>query len=136
VFKAAVTGMAEVTEAILKRKCASRVTTCEWLVPHQANRRIIEAVAKRLGLDLKKVAINLDRYGNTVAGTIPLALSELNEQGPARARRPRRALVLRRRLYVGRHLPALGRSTGRRGGLHVRPTAVAGLGARPASPAM
>ena len=80
VYKAAVTGMAEVTEAILKRNALTG-DDVEWLVPHQANRRIIEAVAKRLGLDLKKVAINLDRYGNTVAGTIPLALSELNEQG-------------------------------------------------------
>jgi len=51
------------------------------LVPHQANRRIIEAVAKRLGLDLDRVIINLDRYGNTVAATIPIALSESNERG-------------------------------------------------------
>jgi 3-oxoacyl-[acyl-carrier-protein] synthase-3 len=80
VYKAAVTGMAEVTEAILKRNTLG-CDDVDWLVPHQANRRIIEAVAKRLGLDLAKVAINLDRYGNTVAGTIPLALSELNEQG-------------------------------------------------------
>lgn len=80
VYKAAVTGMAEVTEAILKRN-ALGCEDIDWLVPHQANRRIIEAVARRLGLDLAKVVINLDRYGNTVAGTIPLALSELHEQG-------------------------------------------------------
>jgi 3-oxoacyl-[acyl-carrier-protein] synthase-3 len=52
-----------------------------WLVPHQANRRIIEAVARRLGLGLDRVVINLDRYGNTVGATIPIALSEWNEQG-------------------------------------------------------
>jgi 3-oxoacyl-[acyl-carrier-protein] synthase-3 len=80
VFKAAVTGMAEVTETILKRNALA----CEdlaWLIPHQANRRIIEAVARRLGVDLDRVVINLDRYGNTVAGTIPLGLSELHEHG-------------------------------------------------------
>jgi 3-oxoacyl-[acyl-carrier-protein] synthase-3 len=80
VFKAAVTGMAEVTEALLKRN-ALGCHDVEWIVPHQANRRIIEAVAKRLGADLAKVVINLDRYGNTVAGTIPIGLSELNERG-------------------------------------------------------
>ena len=80
VFKAAVTGMAEVTETILKRNALTG-DDLEWLVPHQANRRIIEAVAKRLSLDLDRVVINLDRYGNTVAGTIPIGLSELHESG-------------------------------------------------------
>jgi len=80
VYRAAVIGMAEVTEEILKR---SDMTAADlaWLVPHQANRRIIEAVAKRLGLGLDRVIINLDRYGNTVAATIPIALSEWNERG-------------------------------------------------------
>jgi 3-oxoacyl-[acyl-carrier-protein] synthase-3 len=50
-----------------------------WLVPHQANRRIIDAVAKRLGLGLDRVAINLDRYGNTVGATIPIALAEWHD---------------------------------------------------------
>jgi 3-oxoacyl-[acyl-carrier-protein] synthase-3 len=80
VFKAAVIGMAEVTEEILKRNDMT-VADLAWLVPHQANRRIIEAVAKRLGLGLDRVIINLDRYGNTVAATIPIALSEWNERG-------------------------------------------------------
>jgi 3-oxoacyl-[acyl-carrier-protein] synthase III len=79
VFKAAVMGMAEVTEEILKRNDVT-VADLAWLVPHQANRRIIEAVAKRLGLGLDRVIINLDRYGNTVAATIPIALSEWNER--------------------------------------------------------
>src|SRR5207245_3678493 len=78
VFKAAVIGMAEVTEEILKRNDVT-VADLAWLVPHQANRRIIEAVAKRLGLGLDRVIINLDRYGNTVGATIPIALSEWNE---------------------------------------------------------
>ena len=78
VFKAAVIGMAEVTEEILKRNDLAPADLA-WLVPHQANRRIIEAVAKRLGLGLDRVIINLDRYGNTVGATIPIALSEWNE---------------------------------------------------------
>ena len=79
VFRAAVTGMADVTEALLKRAGLAGAEV-DWLVPHQANRRIIEAVAKRIGFDLARVVINLDRFGNTVAGTIPLGLSELNAQ--------------------------------------------------------
>src|SRR5215468_4927964 len=65
VFKAAVVGMAEVTAEILKRNDVV-VGDLAWLVPHQANRRIIEAVARRLGLGLDRVIMNLDRYGNTV----------------------------------------------------------------------
>jgi 3-oxoacyl-[acyl-carrier-protein] synthase-3 len=80
VFKAAVTGMAEVTETILKRNGFSS-DELSWLIPHQANRRIIEAVGKRVGIDPDRVVINLDRYGNTVGGTIPIALSELHESG-------------------------------------------------------
>jgi 3-oxoacyl-[acyl-carrier-protein] synthase III len=79
VFKAAVTGMAQITEDLLKRAELS-LDDVAWLVPHQANRRIIEAVAKRVGLPLDRVVINLDRYGNTVAGTIPIGLSEWHEQ--------------------------------------------------------
>lgn len=80
VFRAAVAGMAEITAEILKRNVLG-LDDIAWLVPHQANRRIIEAVAKRLGLDLRRVVINLDRYGNTVAATIPIALAEWHQQG-------------------------------------------------------
>jgi 3-oxoacyl-[acyl-carrier-protein] synthase-3 len=79
VFKAAVTGMAQITEDLLERADVP-LDDVAWLVPHQANRRIIEAVAKRLGMPLGRVVINLDRYGNTVAGTIPIGLSEWHEQ--------------------------------------------------------
>ena len=48
----------------------------DWLVPHQANLRIIDACRERMGLDPSKVMINIDRYGNTTAATIPLCLSE------------------------------------------------------------
>ena len=80
VFRAAVVGMAEVTEEILKRNDLQHQDIA-WLVPHQANRRIIEAVARRLGIELDRMVINLDRYGNTVAATIPLGLSEWNDAG-------------------------------------------------------
>jgi len=80
VFKAAVVGMAEVTEELLKRADLT-LDDVAWMVPHQANRRIIEAVARRLGLPLERVVINLDRYGNTVAATIPLCLSEWHADG-------------------------------------------------------
>jgi 3-oxoacyl-[acyl-carrier-protein] synthase-3 len=80
VFKSAVVGMAEITEDLLKR-AELRLEDVTWMFPHQANRRIIEAVAKRLGLPLERVAINLDRYGNTVAATIPLGLSEWHHTG-------------------------------------------------------
>jgi 3-oxoacyl-[acyl-carrier-protein] synthase-3 len=79
VFKAAVTGMAQVTEDLLKR-AELALDDVAWMVPHQANRRIIEAVSRRLGLPLGRVVVNLDRYGNTVAGTIPIGLSEWHEQ--------------------------------------------------------
>ncbi|MDD8018093.1 MAG: ketoacyl-ACP synthase III, partial [Bacteroidota bacterium] len=75
VFKVAVVGMADVSEEILKR---NNLTGAEidWLVPHQANLRIIDATANRMGLDKSKVMINIDKYGNTTAATIPLCLSE------------------------------------------------------------
>ena len=80
VFKAAVLGMADITEELLKRADLN-LDDVAWMVPHQANRRIIEAVARRLGLPLERVVINLDRYGNTVAATIPLCLSEWHDDG-------------------------------------------------------
>jgi 3-oxoacyl-[acyl-carrier-protein] synthase-3 len=80
VFKAAVNGMTDITASILARNRLGG-DVIDWLVPHQANRRIIEAVAKRLGFDLEKVVVNLDRFGNTVAATIPLGLAELHERG-------------------------------------------------------
>ena len=51
-----------------------------WLVPHQANMRIIEAVARRMGIQKEKVMINIEKYGNTTAATIPLCLWEWEEQ--------------------------------------------------------
>jgi hypothetical protein len=119
VYKAAVIGMAEVTEDILKRNDMTAADLA-WLVPHQADRRIIEAVAKRLGLGLDRVIINLHRYGNTVAATIPMALSEWERAWGLRARRPRRLVGLRGGVHRRQRLSALGdrlaRSTFRPGG--------------------
>ena len=54
--------------------------TIAWLVPHQANMRIIEAVARRMGMAKEKVMINIEKYGNTTAATIPLCLCEWEPQ--------------------------------------------------------
>jgi 3-oxoacyl-[acyl-carrier-protein] synthase-3 len=75
VFKVAVIGMAEVAEEIMKRNNL-KAEDVAWLVPHQANLRIIDATADRMGISRDKVMINIDKYGNTTAATIPLCLSE------------------------------------------------------------
>jgi 3-oxoacyl-[acyl-carrier-protein] synthase-3 len=75
VFKVAVVGMADVSEEILKRNNLTG-KDIDYFVPHQANLRIIDAAANRMGLDKSKVMINIDKYGNTTAATIPLCLSE------------------------------------------------------------
>jgi 3-oxoacyl-[acyl-carrier-protein] synthase-3 len=80
VFKFAVQKMADVAEKVLARNSYTGKDV-KLLVPHQANLRIIDAAAKRLGLDPEKVLINIDRYGNTTAATIPLALSEAYHEG-------------------------------------------------------
>lgn len=80
VFKVAVVKMADVSAEIMERNALSGKDV-DWLVPHQANLRIIDATAKRMGLDSSKVMINIDRYGNTTAATIPMCLSEWWQQG-------------------------------------------------------
>ena len=75
VFKFAVKGMADVSAEIMERNNLSAADVA-WLVPHQANLRIIDATANRMGLDKEKVMINIQRYGNTTAATIPLCLWE------------------------------------------------------------
>lgn len=75
VFKVAVVGMADVSEEVMRRNNLT-VDDVDYLVPHQANLRIIDACAERMGLDRSKVMINIDKYGNTTAATIPLCLSE------------------------------------------------------------
>ena len=80
VFKYAVKKMAEMTERILeKNHLTGQDVDC--FIAHQANRRIITATADRLGMAAEKVVINIDRYGNTTAGTIPIAMKTAVEEG-------------------------------------------------------
>jgi 3-oxoacyl-[acyl-carrier-protein] synthase-3 len=73
VFKAAVVNMAEVSANIMEKNNLTSDDVA-WLVPHQANLRIIDATARRMGLTNEKVMINIQRYGNTTSGTLPLCL--------------------------------------------------------------
>ena len=75
VFKFAVTNMADVSAEIMEKNKLS-ADDIAWLVPHQANKRIIDATARRMGLDDTKVMVNIEKYGNTTSGTIPLCLWE------------------------------------------------------------
>jgi 3-oxoacyl-[acyl-carrier-protein] synthase III len=79
VFKFAVKGMADVSAELLERNNLTG-NDIAWLVPHQANLRIIDATANRMGLPKEKVMINIDRYGNTTAATIPLCLYEWQDK--------------------------------------------------------
>lgn len=79
VFKFAVKGMADVSAELLERNGLTG-DDIAWLVPHQANLRIIDATANRLGLDREKVMVNISRYGNTTAATIPLCLWDWESQ--------------------------------------------------------
>jgi len=79
VFKFAVTNMADVSVEIMEKN-GLKSEDISWLVPHQANLRIVEATARRMGLDKEKVMINIQRYGNTTNGTIPMCLYEWEDQ--------------------------------------------------------
>jgi 3-oxoacyl-[acyl-carrier-protein] synthase-3 len=75
VFKFAVVKMADVSAEIMEKNNL-KAEDISWLVPHQANKRIIDATAKRMGIGMEKVMMNIDRYGNTTNATIPLCLWE------------------------------------------------------------
>lgn len=79
VFKYAVTNMADASELILQRNNLTNQDV-DWLVPHQANKRIIDATAGRLELDDSKVLVNIERYGNTTSGTLPLVLADFEDK--------------------------------------------------------
>lgn len=83
VFKIAVTTLSQVIDEALQANAMQR-SDVDWLVPHQANLRIIGATAKKLGLPMDKVVIALDRHGNTSAASIPLALDEAVRDGRVR----------------------------------------------------
>jgi 3-oxoacyl-[acyl-carrier-protein] synthase-3 len=79
VFKYAVTNMADASEQILKRNNLTNEDV-NWLVPHQANKRIIDATASRMNLEEEKVLMNIERYGNTTSATLPLVLNDFEKQ--------------------------------------------------------
>ncbi len=80
VYRYAVSKMQELCSTLLARNDLT-IDDVDWLIPHQANRRIITAVAERLGLPIEKAVINIDRFGNTTGGTIPLATQDAIESG-------------------------------------------------------
>lgn len=79
VFKYAVSGMADVSEKIMERNNLVK-DDINWLVAHQANKRIIDATANRIGLEEDKVLINIHRYGNTTSATLPLLLADFENK--------------------------------------------------------
>ena len=79
VFKYAVSNMAEVSEKMLTRNNLTK-EDIQWLVPHQANKRIIEATANRVGVEADKVMVNIHKYGNTTSATLPLLLADYESQ--------------------------------------------------------
>lgn len=79
VFKYAVSGMADVSEKIMERNNLTKEDV-NWLVAHQANKRIIDATANRMGLDESKVLVNIQKYGNTTSATLPLLLNDFEKQ--------------------------------------------------------
>jgi 3-oxoacyl-[acyl-carrier-protein] synthase III len=79
VFKYAVSGMADVSEKIMERNNLNK-DNIDWLVAHQANKRIIDATSQRIGLDESKVLVNIERYGNTTSATLPLLLSDFEHK--------------------------------------------------------
>ena len=79
VYKYAVSSMTNISDEIIKRNSLA-IDDIEWFVPHQANKRIIDAAQKRLDIPNEKVMLNIDKYGNTSAGTIPLCLWEWEDK--------------------------------------------------------
>jgi 3-oxoacyl-[acyl-carrier-protein] synthase-3 len=80
VYKFAVAGMTEVTRDIMARNNLT-ADMVDWVVPHQANRRILDATARKLGLPIEKIVITVDRHANTSAASVPLAFDEARRDG-------------------------------------------------------
>ena len=107
VFKFAVRKTEEIARRLLERNGLT-ADDIDLFVSHQANRRIIQAATEKLGVDPSKVIINIERFGNTTAATIPLALNDARRVGPAEEGRPRAARLGRRRVHGRRGAAALG----------------------------
>ncbi len=79
-FKVAVRALAEVSQEVLA-ECGLEISDVDWFIPHQANRRIIDAVGQRLKVPEGRTVINVERFGNTSAASVPIALDEINREG-------------------------------------------------------
>jgi 3-oxoacyl-[acyl-carrier-protein] synthase-3 len=79
-FKQAVTIFADVSAKVLENNGLTP-NDLQLLIPHQANQRIMESVAKKLALDMDQLVVNIERYGNTTAATLPIAMSEAHASG-------------------------------------------------------
>ncbi len=101
VFRHAVTNLAEVLNEVLgdAGHSAQRI---DWVVPHQANRRILDATARKLGLPMDKVVITVDRHANTSAASVPLAFDDGEARRADQAGRPGHARGDGRRVHLGR----------------------------------
>ena len=102
VFKFAVRVIPQGHAARRSTRPGTPSTTCAWLVPHQANKRIIDTIEERLGIADERVYCNVANTGNTSAASIPLALDDLYTSGRLHARRPARARRIRRGPHLGR----------------------------------
>ena len=100
VYRHAIARMVEATGEAIER-AGLTIDDVDLFVAHQANVRILTAAANELGLPPEKVMVNIDRVANTSSASIPLALAEAERDGPAEARRDRRAVGVRRRLRLG-----------------------------------
>ena len=106
VFKHAVAMITDVIEDAFKAT-GTTAADIDWFVPHQANKRIIDGSAQKLGIAAEKVVTTVDRHGNTSAASIPLALADALRRRPHQARRPRLAGSHGRRLHLGLGAAAL-----------------------------
>ena len=83
IFKFAVKSMYSMCDIVMKRNNLD-VTSIDWLITHQANMRIIDALGKKMKIDTNKVIVNIEKYGNTSSATIPIALDEAIREGKIR----------------------------------------------------
>ena len=104
VFRHAVVNLAEVLGEVLG-DAGLTSDDVDWVVPHQANARILDATARKLGLPPEKVVVTVDRHANTSAASVPLALDTAVQGWPNQARRSYRARSDGRRIYLGRGRP-------------------------------
>ena len=106
VFKLAVGVLESAARAVLE-KAGRTEADLDWLIPHQANIRIMQGTAKKLKLPLDKLVVTVDEHGNTSAASVPLALDACGAQRPREARRHRHARRRGRRLHLGRRAARL-----------------------------